>query len=491
VSVDHILYLTPDEEMAGLRQRLLRIQSPAIVVVAPAGAHLLRSIASMQLLRRYAGESGQSVAIVTRDAPTQDMARRQRVPVYPALTRLPARLRGTAGKEELAALPQLPGAPIYRYIVKLGFLGVAAAVLAAGVAAIWALVVLLAPTATVTVQPATAPMSVTMDLLASAQIRVVDTAKGQFPAKPVQVVLEESGTLTTTGSKRAPDAAAAGTVVLANRSQNPLTVPKGTIVRTGTGASIRFATQEEASLAGGAFATTRVPIKAVEPGPNGNVKAGAISIIEGTLSFQVNVLNDEDTSGGSEKQMRYVTLQDRTNLREAIVQKMRASAYAQLRKAIGADDILPEETLSITVNEVVYDHALDAAGETLNGKVRATVSGLFLDRDFLTQIATSRLARNIPGGHVIVPGAIQYSAPANIAFSDGVVTMQMTAVASSQAQISTQDIKRAVAGKPLAEAKSAIIRSFAVAQTPRIDLQNSRLGRLPFLTSRITVTVTP
>lgn len=477
--------------MAGLRQRLLRIHSPVAIVVAPSGVRLLRSLANIELLRRYADQSGQRIVIVTRDAPTQDLARRHSLPVYAALARVPQRLRGDASKADLAALPDLRRPPFYRYIAKLALLGVAVAVLAASVAGIGALAVILAPTAVVTVQPASEPVNVTLDLLASAQFRVVDAAKGQVPAKPVQVVLEESGSMATTGVKRAPDATAAGSVVFANRSQNQLTIPKGTVVRTGTGASIRFATDEEATLPGGAYSTVRVPIKAVEPGSSGNVKAGAISIAEGTLSFQVSVLNDEDLSGGSEKQVRYVTLQDRTSLRDAIAQKMRASAYTRLRQAIEADDILPEETLSITVNEVVYDKALDAAGETLNGKVRATVSGLFLDGETLRQMLASRLNRYVPGGYLVDASAVSYHAPANLAFSDGVISLTVSATASSQAQISKQDVRRAIAGKAVADAKSIIVRTFPVAQTPQIMLENSRLGRLPLLTSRITVRVVP
>ncbi len=475
--------------MAGLRERLQRVHAPMAIVMAPRRTPLLRSPVNMQLLRRHTEQNGQRVIVVTPDGEIRDLARRYGVPVYAALSRVPRRLRGDVSDEELSALPRLPGAPFYRYLVKLGFAAVSLAVLAAAIAVVGALAIVLTPRAVITVQPAAERVSVTMDLLASAQFRVVDSAQGQFPAKPVQVVLEQTGQVTTTGTKRAPDAFARGAVVFANRSQNPLTIPKGTIVRTGTGATIRFVTEEDAALPGGAYSTARVPIKALEAGPTGNVKAGAISVVEGPLSFQVSAINDEDTSGGSDKQMRYVTLQDRATLRENVVQRMRTVASNELRKALGADDILPEETLSITVNEVVYDKALDAEGETLSGKVRATVSGLYLDGDILRQIAERRLMRQIPANYDIVPGSIRYGAPSGITVSDGVISLRMSVTGLGQARLSALDVQRAAAGKTMKDAAAAIAGSFPLERPPEIDLRDSRLGRLPFLTSRISVRI--
>jgi hypothetical protein len=345
----------------------------------------------------------------------------------------------------------------------------------------------LAPSATITLTPATEPVAASVSLTAGTQIRVLDSAKGQLPARTVQVLMEEAGQVETTGRKLAPDAPATGNVLFANRSGGSITIPKGTIVRTATGVSIRFRTEEEATIAAGAFASVRVPIKAVDPGPTGNVKAGAISIIEGSLAFQASVINDEDTSGGTQKNVRYVTSQDRNTLRDLIVQKIRANSYTELRKAIQPDDILPAESLTLAVNEATFDKPLDAESAFLGGKVRATVSGLVLSGDDVRRLVAARLRDQVPPGFVTLPGAVSLGAPSDIRYDEGIVTMQITATLRSQAAIDAQEVRSIAAGKPLAVAEEEIARRFILAQPPEIDVEQARLGFLPLFRSRITV----
>lgn len=484
MSVDHIVYVGPEDDLASLREQLTRIKEPTVIIVVANNATVWRSAVNMQALRRYAEQMAVRIVVVARNGATRDAAQRAGLPVYSSLQGVPRKSRGGLTKEELAASPRLPPAPFYRYLFKLVLAPIGLAIFALGVAVAVGVAVFVAPSATITITPAYESMGLTLDLLASPQIRVIDVASGQFPARPVQVLIEDTGQVETTGRKRVPDAPATGTVVFVNRSQNALTVPKGTGVRTATGVSIRFRTEEDATLLAGASSTARVPIKAIEPGPTGNVKAGAISVVEGMLSFQVSVLNDEDTKGGTEKQARYVTLQDRNNLRDAIVQKIRAKSYTELRQAIRPDDVVPAETLTLTVNETAFDKPLDAEGEYLTGKVRATVSGLLLDGDSLKEMAAVGLRDQVSGGFVVLPQGVTYGAPANVKYSDGVVSLQMSATARSQATISVQDVRRLAASKSVAGAKEALAASLPLARPPQIELRNALLERLPWLSAR-------
>jgi len=491
VSFDQIIHLTPDDDIASLRERLSRTQAQIVILVVSNDVALLRNAVSVKLLRRYAGQMDMQIVVVTRDRTSEDLARRQGLRVYAALDKIPPKSRGGLSKQDLASVPSLPHVPIYRSAARLGCWVLALAVLAAAVAALALVAAFLAPSATITLVPAAEPISATVSLSASTQMRVIDSVKGQFPAKPIQVLIEDTGTVETTGRKRVPDATAAGTVifVFANRSLGALTIPKGTIVRTASGMSVRFRTEEDVTLPAGAVASVRAQVKAVDPGPNGNVKAGAINIVEGTLAFQVSVLNDEDIGGGTEKQARYVTLQDRSNLREAITQKIHAKAPNELRNAIKPDDILPVETLTLAVNEAIFDKALDAEGEYLSGKVRATVSGLLLDGQDIKHLVAGRLGDQAPPGFVVLPEGVSYGAPANIKYSDGVLNLQITVTARSQAQINSQDAQRAAAAKPLETATEDVARLFRLAQPPEIELKSAWFGRMPIFTSRITVVV--
>jgi hypothetical protein len=489
VRVDQILHLTPDDDLASLRERLKRTLADTVIVIVPNDVSILRNAVNVKLLRRYAEQMAINIVIVTRDGPTGDLARSQSFPVYPALERIPRQNRAGLSKEQLAGVPGLPGVPFYRRLVQLGFWLTAPLVLAAGVFLMALVAVFLAPSATITVVPANQMITTTLAVTASPQIRALDIANGQVPARPVEVLIEDTGQVLTTGNKRVPDATATGTVVFANRSLGPLTIPKGTTVRTSTGISVRFRTDEDASLPAGAFSTVRVPVKAVDPGLSGNVKAGNINAVEGPLSFQVSVLNDADTTGGTEKQVKYVTLQDRNNLSDSIVQRIRGNSYNELLKANPPGDILPAETLTLVVNEASFDKPLDTEGTYLTGKVRATVSGLVLDKENLDTMVSARLEDQVPPGFSILLGGITLGAPTNVHYSDGVLTLQITASALSQAEIDAEQVQRIAAWQTPEDAMAAIAQSFQLAKAPEIELANSRFDRMPYLTARIKVNV--
>lgn len=487
MNVDHIIRLSPEDGMAGLHERLSHLQADAIVLLVPGDVPLLQRVANVRLLRRYAEETQKPISIVTRDRTTEDLARRNGLAVYSSLGRVPRQRRGGLTKKDLKNAPNLPGARIYRRFARLGCLTIALAVVALATAALVLVGVVLAPSATITVTPASEEATTTIDLTASSQIRVINSAKGQLPARSVQVLIEDVGVIETVGRKRVPDAAATGTVVVANRTMTAMTIAKGTIVRTATGVSIRFRTEEEALLPAGVYASVRVPVKAIEAGPTGNVKAGAISIVEGNLLFQVSVINDEDLRGGTEKLARYVTLQDRNNLREAIIQKIRAKSYVALQAAAQPGDYIPAESLTLAVNESSFDKPLDAQADFLSGKVRATVSGLVLEGEHLRTLVAARLRNLASGGFVVAPESVSYSEPRNVTYEDGIITLQITASARSRADVNLQDIQTMAAGQPIEGLASAIDRRFDLAAQPRIETQNALLGRMPLYRSRITV----
>ena len=489
MSIEQILRLTPDDDMASLRQRLQRIAARTIILIVPDDVHLLRSAVSARLLRRYAEQMDVHVVLISRDRQTEAMARQEGLPVYSALRRIPSRYRAGLTTEDIKSVPGLPSVPIYRWLFAFLLKLAAPVILAAGGLTVALVVAVLLPEATIRLAPATEDMTLTISLIASPQIRVVDSDTGQLPAKAVQVLIEDTGQVATTGRRKAPDAHATGSVVFASRGGQAVTIPKGTIVRTATGVVIRFRTEEDAVLSTGTFSTVRVPIKAVEPGPTGNVKAGAINTVEGTLAFQVSVINDEPTSGGSEKEARFVTLRDRDTLRTAIVQTILTKAYAEMIKAIQPDDILPQETLTVQVNVVSFDKPLDAVGDFLTGRVLATVSGLVLEGDDIKRLVAARLRDQVSPGFVLLPEGVSYSAPSNVGYSDGVITLQITATAHSRARIDVTDVRRAAAGKAVDAALLEIEERLSLARPPQVELNRAWFGLMPFYTSRINVII--
>ena len=155
-------------------------------------------------------------------------------------------------------------------------------------------VVLALPEATIRLTPATATLSQTVAVRASTDYRSADLAKGQLPARLIQATVEDAAQADATGKKQEPAQKATGSVRFTNRSGADLTVPLGTVVRTGMGTPLRFLTTVTATVQAGAFA--QVPVVAEQAGSEGNVPAWSINQVDGSLSFQVSVLNDAPIS---------------------------------------------------------------------------------------------------------------------------------------------------------------------------------------------------
>ncbi|MEZ4769106.1 MAG: hypothetical protein R2844_11870 [Caldilineales bacterium] len=103
-------------------------------------------------------------------------------------------------------------------------------------------------------------------------------------------------------------------------------MPPGTMVAMSTGSNVSFETQAPASLPGGRGAQVTVPIRAVEPGPAGNVRF-SINTVEGPLAVSLNVINPSATGGGTVKDVAVVEQADKDKLRAELEQQAKQKAY--------------------------------------------------------------------------------------------------------------------------------------------------------------------
>ena len=88
------------------------------------------------------------------------------------------------------------------------------------------------PSATVTLSPVVMPVAASFAVTARPGLREIDYGKAIIPARRVQVIVSGHGSTPASGWVDVPDAHASGEVVFANRTSEPVHVPKGTIVRT-------------------------------------------------------------------------------------------------------------------------------------------------------------------------------------------------------------------------------------------------------------------
>ena len=175
------------------------------------------------------------------------------------------------------------------------------ALLIVALLAIFALNVL--PAATITLTPGQEGIATTVQITADPALPAADIEARAVPGRLIEVTLEKTGVIATTGSQQKPVDNAVGAIVFTNLGPAPVEIPSGAVVSTSTGTPVNFRTTQSASLEGGIGARVTVPIEALEPGVAGNVRANTINTVR-TLRFSVRVSNPGATYGGGSNLVR-------------------------------------------------------------------------------------------------------------------------------------------------------------------------------------------
>lgn len=351
-----LLYLEPDDEITSVVRRLRESDAGRVVLVASGRSKATTSAVALRLLAGVAADEGREVALVA-DAAGRALASEAGIPAFasvadasangavvpqePPSRRAPIHvvregqvLASPRGGDETQAVPvAAPAGPVRGHpptprAARAGMsaaTGGLAAPLATGVrrvprAALGALVglVLLGAALMAAVAPAASiviePRSVEVGPVAY----TITLAPGGVDEGQVEARVEG----TATGVFRDPSPAS-GSVVFSNWNTVVVEVPAGTVVAAG---ETLFVTAETIQVPNGLFGLpilageASVGVVADEPGPAGNVEAGAIdtivtdSVRNFLRGFPNNperlVVNPDPTAGGAENRQAEITQED-------------------------------------------------------------------------------------------------------------------------------------------------------------------------------------
>jgi hypothetical protein len=263
----------------------------------------------------------------------------------------------------------------WRLIIRIRLTGAqvamgAATVLVATMVALFTWYVL--PSATVEIVPAVETWSTTVPIIVDPAARKADPIAGRIPGRWIVKEATESGQANATGKRVVPDGKAGGDAVFVNRSDRQIAVPKGTIV---SGVGVRFVTQSDIAvpptLTVGPqkrVGVGRVQVVAEVGGTGGNLDRGKISGIEGSLAGQLDVQNDQQLRGGTERTVVYVTADDRKKLLETV----RKGAIDKLAVQVKSLNVDPAKEIAVPLG--VVDQPVTIPGAQGSGVIEATFS---------------------------------------------------------------------------------------------------------------------
>lgn len=490
-----LILLESHDDLISIRDRMSWAKTPRILLVWPKSVRISLRALDLKVLQRHAAALGAQLGLVTRHRDIRREAQALGIPVFGSTgeaQRVPWPERRLRGKREWRrprrdlrrlrrqvraeeeAWRSHPAARILSFTL--------------GVLAVLLLASLFIPQAEIVLTPEKQLQAVTLPLRADPSVNMVFMT-GSLPAYELRVVVNGTREALASGEIPVPKTKAEGVVTFRNLTEEEVTVPAGTVL-TSTGLpGVRFVTLEMGELAGGLKATVDVPVQAEQPGAAGNVEAGTILAIEGSLGLQAAVWNAEPTSGGSDLVSPAATEADRERLRQALVDELQAKAQEQMQAQLTAGDVFFPDTLSLAqVMEETYDPPAGQPGRKVSLAMQIEFTALYASSADLAELAGAVLNASRPAGFAAsdTPLSLEtLSSP--VTEADGVTRWNMRAARTLTRNLDLARVIPLAQGRSPQAAGARLTEALLLTEQPHITIRPSWWPWLPLIPFNITV----
>jgi hypothetical protein len=489
-----IIQLERHDDIISARDKITWGKSARILLVWPRGERLLTRKFDLILLQRHAANIGGELGLVTHDAEVLANAHELGVPVFSSIAqaqrqrwlrerRYHAIEREAKPRIDLRALGEEVRATPLRW---LGNTWTRAGIFLAGVMAVLVLMAFLLPSAQIRLVPKAINQRVRIAITTGANIQRLDVS-GKLPAQLHTVVVEGQDSLATSGTQLVPSNPASGIVVFTNLTDQALEVPIGTVVLAGGDPAMRFATTEDIEIKSGSGQEAAAPATALLPGSAGNLPAGAIQAIEGSLGLSAKVTNPQATTGGQDQSSPAPSTDDRNRLQERLLANLRKTAASEIAASLNPGDLFLEN--SLTMDKILADSSdpiQNQPADKLTEKMQVQFSGQAVLGEDLSALADLSLNAGLPKGYHAVKNSLDIQMigiPTQDAQGNYNIVVQ--AQRKIDPDISEASVVSAVLGLTPQEAGSRLRQAYALAGAPEIRLTPTWWPWMPFLSFRI------
>lgn len=353
---------------------------------------------------------------------------------------------------------------------------------------------LLLPTATISLVPAATPVSTEpFTVTADPSVAVSDVEAGVVPAERIEVPVRVSNVFPATGVE-ARETRAIGTARF--RSENTLNdvpIPEGTRVSTADG--VDFVTTEPATVQRASFetgpTTVNVAIRAVRPGPRGNVAAEQITRVPNSLANQlVSVRNPTATSGGERVEEITVTEADYEAARQALLAELDTALAATLADPTTTPRGLTLFADTADLGEPTADPPLAELAGTVAPNFTLAIENVAVvvavNEDLVDDLAAARLRSTLDPPLVMVGEQVNSGRAAGDVIGQ-TIAYDVAPTAIAYTEPDRTGLINQVRGKTIAEAQQ-ILSAYGMVD---IEMWPEFVDRLPDQAARISLTIQP
>ncbi len=498
-----IIKLESHDDLLSARDKLSWSKAGRVLVVWPSGSQILDRRLDLVLLKRTCLANGSQIGIVTEDLQVRKIAQDLGIPYFGNEAQALKTRWKTKRQKEITERPfPIPDIKMLKEEIDASAKGkfsemyaswmdrkwVKITCLSVGILSIFILFAAFFPSATVTVEPVNKIQTVNLDIFANSQVKSVNIS-GVIPVHTVSVIVEGNGSLQTTGSLKIPDHLSSGRVVFTNLSDQFVNIPAGTVVETTGKEGVRFLTTQNRQIAAGPGTTLVVLIRAIQPGPGGNLQPGKVNTIEGELGLILSVTNKEAITGGDTKVVQAASEADYEKLRDQVIQSLQSLAIAQIRAKMASGDKFIANSIQIKdVLDEQSDPGLNQPADELTINLRLEFSGSYLSKSDLDDLGQMNLDAVLPPTFSTMNENItveEVGLP--VIDQDRTIQWKFTASRQIQENLNYGQVTQLIIGLTPNAAQELVSAILPVMNEPDIIIDPSWWPRMPIFSFRILI----
>lgn len=337
---------------------------------------------------------------------------------------------------------------------------VLALVLIGGSTAAWAYWNVPKATVTVYVKPDNLEKQITI----TASEKITSVENNSIPAQKISIELKDTRDTATTG-KRTTGQVAKGEVTITNKTGSSKNFASGTELRAN---NLKFTLSESVTVASASATTTadgetktygkaNVKVTATDIGPEGNLEKDTSFAIAGFTKDDYEAIAAATFSGGSKKDIKVVSANDRTNLARDLHADMQLKVPEQIRAKVGSDDVLLDKAWQIDSTTDKFNKAVNDETDTLTLETTIKASAFTFKKADVEKLLAGVANTAVPDGYEIKDNTSDVRTDFVSLGKDGVLTLTAVSRVSIIPKIDGQSIVKQIIGKQEDAARKTIL----------------------------------
>jgi hypothetical protein len=491
-----IVYLSSADDFDSTRDMLGWIQAPRVLLVWPDQGRVLTSRYELVRIHRYAQSRNIQIGLLTFDTEVRGNAEELDLPTFDSLDDLPESYwkrdyppKLITSEETLARRIAPAPRPFSERLPKwaenigkrrLRFPGV----FILGAILITAFV--LVPSAEIILSPRRENRQ--QSIIVTLGLDNTPTNEEFFlPIERVESEISGSASLSAGGWTNVPTEHASGVVVFTNHSQDPISIPSNTRLRSSDPQTVNFRTLNSVLLPGGVGATVGAPIEAVIPGEIGNVVALSISAIEGPLGLVVSVFNQSALTGGVDDLQPMVTASDLESLDGELSAGLIKNTQTEISSQIGENQAIVENGVWISdIIEQTFNHDIGEVGELLELSMRVKTVALTYRRDDLEELIIGDISLMLPEEKELITNSLEYDIQTQVPISnDDKWKLRIRVDYQVYGSIDSQKLGGMILGRPTVSARQFLFEAIPELEESSVSVSPYWIPILPLWRDRI------